>query len=754
MPPRYPEGWRLLLLLAMLAWSGLVVAGERVPLRLALLSTEGGYTPDAVLAGRAGEFRALPDGRLLLPGDPRWTHWVRIEAELDTPAGADDPRRVLWFDRVPLVELHLHVPIDGGWQRHSRSFFAPGPEEELLASGFVFVLPPLPDGKAVMLAQVRNHVAVSLRPILEAEGRYRLDDRRVTVALSAIYAGLAVLALIGLALFAAIREPLYLTFVGFALAVWLLLTAVNGHLYAIPGLCWLGFFASPGLFALGHATAAFIVLLARQFADLGACAPRFDAVLGWTPWLLFALAALSLGLPLTAADLVQIGSTVAWAGAGALCIGSSAIALRRGRPLALPILLLWVALLVGACARPLVSYGWLPQNVWTMYGFQLALVASVFVLTLALTGRMMEFRKQRDRARLAKEQADASLQAEQGRRRFAESLAALREASNGDIEWLAFRRLLESLRPLVPQQGSAVLAFGYHGLDLLLAEPIALKERYSRMLGARGGTLKGLCRSRNPVQVLLDDGQTPGEGPPHDAGLFAVVPLRMDKPGWGALLIERQAWESFDHNELRLAAGFAAMATQAADEAAAARELRRKAELDSLTGAYNRHALDALLARAMAAAHAAHSPLSILFVDLDHFKQVNDRHGHAVGDQCLRVLAETIRRMLGPQDLFGRYGGEEFIIVLPGRTAEQARQLGERLRVMVSELRIGAGEGAARFTVSIGVAGRQNSEQHAQPVIDRADRALYTAKRSGRNQVQVAPGYSDPASDPGPLSLQ
>ncbi|MBB5016518.1 diguanylate cyclase [Rehaibacterium terrae] len=739
MPQMDPKGWGLVLLLAMLAWSGLVVAEGSVPLRLALLSTEADYSPEEVLAGRAGEFRALPGGRVLLPGGSGRTHWIRIEAELDGQADAHDPHRVLWFDRVPVAEFELHVPVDGGWWRQSRSFFAPGPEEELLASGFVFLLPPLPDGKVVMLAQVRNRVAVSLRPILESEWRYRLGDRRMTVALSAIYAGLVVLALIGLALFAAMREPLYLKFVGFALAAWLLLTAVNGHLYAIPGLRWLGISASPGLFALGHATAACIVLLARQFAGLGACAPRLDAILGWTPWLLLALAALSLGLPLAAADVIQVGSTAAWAGAGALCIGSSAIALRHGRPLALPMLLLWFALLVSACARPLVSYGWLPQNVWTMYGFQLALVASVFLLMLGLTGRVMEFRKQRDRARLAKEQADASLKTEQGRRRFAESLAALREADNGDIEWLAFRRLLESLRPLVPQQGSAVLAFGYHGLDLLLAEPIALKERYSRMLGARGGTLKGLCRSRNPVQVLLDDGQTPGEGSSHERGLFAVVPLRMDKPGWGALLIERQPWESFDHNELRLAAEFAAMATQAADEAAAARELRRKAELDSLTGAYNRHAMDTLLARAMAAAHAAHSPLSILFVDLDHFKQVNDRHGHTVGDQCLRVLAETIRRMLGPDDLFGRYGGEEFIIVLPGRAAEQARQFGERLRVTVSELRIGEGEDAVRFTVSIGIAGRQASEHAAQPVIDRADRALYTAKRSGRNQVQMAP---------------
>src|SRR5690606_22276857 len=175
------------------------------------------------------------------------------------------------------------------------------------------------------------------------------------------------------------------------------------------------------------------------------------------------------------------------------------------------------------------------------------------------------------------------------------------------------------------------------------------------------------------------------------------------------------------------------------DQAIAAIKLRQSAELDALTGSLNRRSIDQWLVRSFAEADRDGTPLSVLFVDLDRFKPINDRHGHACGDQCLRAVAATLSGALEEGDLFGRYGGEEFIAILPGRGGAAARQVGEKLRAAVERQSVDWEGQALRLTVSVGVATRRDGERTPEATIDRADKALYASKRAGRNCVHVAP---------------
>ena len=175
------------------------------------------------------------------------------------------------------------------------------------------------------------------------------------------------------------------------------------------------------------------------------------------------------------------------------------------------------------------------------------------------------------------------------------------------------------------------------------------------------------------------------------------------------------------------------------DEATMATNLRRSAELDSMTGALNRRTIDLGLARSFSEAHRNASPISVLFADLDHFKAINDTYGHACGDACLRHVSAVLRRELEPSDLMGRYGGEEFLLLLPGRDADAARRLGERVRAAVERAALDWNGAQIRLTVSIGVAPRLPDEHAPAAAVERADKALYAAKRAGRNQVCVAP---------------
>lgn len=169
------------------------------------------------------------------------------------------------------------------------------------------------------------------------------------------------------------------------------------------------------------------------------------------------------------------------------------------------------------------------------------------------------------------------------------------------------------------------------------------------------------------------------------------------------------------------------------------RVARRDAETDALTGLANRRLLDSTLSNRwqIGTLNARQArPLSVLMLDLDHFKRVNDEHGHDVGDQLLKAFAARAGKLLRGPDLFARYGGEEFTVLLPDTDARTAFQIAERIRAAIASMPLIA-QPAVQITVSIGVAQRQLNES-TESLLARADSALYAAKQGGRNRVTLA----------------
>lgn len=158
---------------------------------------------------------------------------------------------------------------------------------------------------------------------------------------------------------------------------------------------------------------------------------------------------------------------------------------------------------------------------------------------------------------------------------------------------------------------------------------------------------------------------------------------------------------------------------------------------DSLTGLMNRQGILERLDKELARAARQQSPVSIAMADLDHFKKINDTHGHLAGDAVLREAASRMRASVRVYDHIGRYGGEEFLVVLPGCPEEGAVQQGERLRACVSASPIVTPEGPVRVTLSLGVASA-GPDQTQMELLQAADDALYRAKRNGRDRIETA----------------
>lgn len=167
-------------------------------------------------------------------------------------------------------------------------------------------------------------------------------------------------------------------------------------------------------------------------------------------------------------------------------------------------------------------------------------------------------------------------------------------------------------------------------------------------------------------------------------------------------------------------------------------KLRELATTDSLTGLYNRHRFMELSERELARSSRYERQLSMFMIDIDHFKQVNDTHGHDVGDEVLRGLAEIAVLALRNADIIGRLGGEEFGVLLPETGEQAALEVAERLRMSVERAHISTAAGEVTFTISIGVAVMNGDTPSIEKLMKKADVALYDAKQSGRNRVVLA----------------
>jgi diguanylate cyclase (GGDEF)-like protein len=179
-------------------------------------------------------------------------------------------------------------------------------------------------------------------------------------------------------------------------------------------------------------------------------------------------------------------------------------------------------------------------------------------------------------------------------------------------------------------------------------------------------------------------------------------------------------------------------------------ELRRVSQTDGLTGVDNRRHIEERLTEAFEHAARLNEPLAVVMTDVDHFKSVNDTYGHQAGDAVLRQVAEALRDTAREIDRVGRYGGEEFLVLLPGANLEDARHYAERARAAVAGREFAYEGGSLRRTLSAGVAAWPHPDvRHQEALVKLADDALYAAKTSGRNRV-VAHGDPEAVASAAP----
>jgi diguanylate cyclase (GGDEF)-like protein len=238
-------------------------------------------------------------------------------------------------------------------------------------------------------------------------------------------------------------------------------------------------------------------------------------------------------------------------------------------------------------------------------------------------------------------------------------------------------------------------------------------------------------------QLISRDGSE-GTESSHAEVPLAVVPLIFHERFIGALeVVDDQPTRTWQDNEILLLRTVANQVAVAINHADLFAQMQQQALTDALTGCYNRRSFEMQLDRELQMATRLHHPLSLVMLDLDRFKQLNDSAGHDAGDSALRKLADCFRQELRGVDTAARFGGDEFALILPQAHAESAQMVAERLRSSIEQIKI---PGFGHLAASIGVAAFPLHASSRADLIGAADAALYVAKRAGRNRVALFEG--------------
>jgi diguanylate cyclase (GGDEF)-like protein len=323
---------------------------------------------------------------------------------------------------------------------------------------------------------------------------------------------------------------------------------------------------------------------------------------------------------------------------------------------------------------------------------------------------------------------------------WADVLEALMEAAasvlSADSLDDTLTRISERLLALVPYDDLTVYAADHERFLLVPAFACGtfvdevMADTFPLDAGVTGATVKtGQARNVRNSGAESDIEFVAGTG--EDPEAFVCVPLLVEDRTVGALNVYRTAALPFTDLEFEVIKRFGVMAALAFDSARQREALRRQAETDALTGLMNRLAFQHSLERAIAAAGRVRHPVHLVVADVDHFKEINDSYGHAVGDQALVAVATAIRSALRECDVVGRLGGEEFGFLLPDTDLRTALIVTERVRDAVRDLRVVDHD----ITLSAGLAAPSAALETADELFLAADAALYRAKRTGRNRT-------------------
>ena len=347
---------------------------------------------------------------------------------------------------------------------------------------------------------------------------------------------------------------------------------------------------------------------------------------------------------------------------------------------------------------------------------------------------------------------DSRSQSEATATQYAKELSALHTATKAllstlDLEIL-LGQILDAAISAIPAAEKGMLYLIAHDTGRLeMRATLGYSESDPRIqkYGEAGSAsyIEQVVQKRAPVRIdnlgnTISSREHEQDQDEQSAQSAIAAPLIMENRILGALTLESLKQAAFSNSDLRLLVNFAITATAAIRNAQLHAEVHKMAITDALTGLYNRRGFYTMGEREFERTLRFNTSLSIILLDIDLFKQINDTYGHSVGDKVLQLVAEQTQRSVRKVDIVGRYGGDEFILLLPDTDRFGASAVADRLRKHISTISLQVENTPITISVSMGIVELIPKIDKLEDLIKRADEALYVAKQSGRNRLEIS----------------
>jgi diguanylate cyclase (GGDEF)-like protein len=400
--------------------------------------------------------------------------------------------------------------------------------------------------------------------------------------------------------------------------------------------------------------------------------------------------------------------------------------LRRANRQAFFFAIAFALLIFAGVCRILATFGILPMNFIFNHGFAIASLLEATIFSLGLADRVLQIKMQRDSAQ--QESIERS-QAYELQKDFSTLLnkitQKLHASESQEYESVVVNTFLKELKSKIHFLSAAAI----YQVDTRLhiyTKTEHDKRKYTQVIKNNSLQIKRLCDINQPKQL---EAQAPYNH-------MFVIPVSMRRHEWSCLILEVTEDFKLTSSMLDFLQHYATELIRCLLNIESLRLIKTQAEADNLTQLLNRGAIIDRLEFWLAKAKRQHDNLSIAFVDVDNFKLVNDNFGHEAGDYCLKALAKLLQEGLPETCIVGRYGGDEFLVILPEMTKGHAKSQLDKVQKRITPLSL---EGKpCHYTISIGISDITATTKDSLELIREADKALYVSKNHGKDQINLA----------------
>ena len=388
-------------------------------------------------------------------------------------------------------------------------------------------------------------------------------------------------------------------------------------------------------------------------------------------------------------------------------------------------------ILIGATLmRIYYAFNFSTGHFWLAHAFEVALALDAILLSLALADRTLSIKRERDKAKVDLERVDTAYKREQLLADFVRKSRALAAGSNStDFMHELDQLMFSSVARIINVKGIVLLAReGKRTQQRSLGGGRIVSRLFFHLVENRQKQMLAAC-----ARGKIDMGELEDFPDKRERYSYLMIPVRVREHVDYCLVLLISRNQALDNDQIYGLREFVEKAVHARMDAENMEKLQRSARYDDLTGVFNRASMEMHVSRLLEQCAAGGRGLALAFVDLDHFKKLNDSMGHDFGDQCLKLLCRTMGELLPGEAVVGRFGGDEFLVLLPGADYFQATEVLARLNPALHEAKI---NGDISLSVSVGIAECLGGQKMSMAeLLKRADVSLYAAKAAGRGCI-------------------